>query len=310
MVRIATILVLFVGLTVPAEAQSRRELAARIDQLEARLAQIEDQALAGDPVAEILQRRINALESDQRSLTSEIERLQFENRGLRREMEALGFTVDQIMIGDSEMGLSEDGTGSVARPGIQAGEIIPADRNQRIAQAGSIEEAQAAATGQLTMPSPSRGGRDREADGPARLSAPTSIQEADRSTPAPDSLFRDGRSRLLEGDYAGAQERFAAFTDTYQNDELTGKAWYWLGETYFVQGDFQDAADAYLSSLRAERQGPRAPDALVRLAASLAAMDQVGEACGVLASFDTEFPNASSDARRKAEREATRAGCS
>lgn len=310
MTRFLTVFVLFIGLTVPAEAQSRRELAARIDQLEARLAQIEQQALAGDPVANILQQRIDALEADQRTLTSEIERLGFENRNLRRELENLGYTVNQVASARYSEDLDEDGQPVMAEAGAQVGEVMSADRARAISQADSVEEARQAATGQLTLPGPSTGGRAAERDGPARLTEPARSQTMDRSVPSPDVLFRDGRSRLLDGDYAGAQERFATFTQTYSDDALTGQAWYWLGETHFVQGDFQDAADAYLSSLRTDRQGEQAPDALVRLAASLAALDQVSEACGVLASFDSEFPNADDDARRKAEREAVRAGCS
>ena len=45
------------ALAAPAEAQSRRELAARLDAAEARLAELESRFLAGDPVAETLMRR-------------------------------------------------------------------------------------------------------------------------------------------------------------------------------------------------------------------------------------------------------------
>ena len=76
-----------------------------------------------------------------------------------------------------------------------------------------------------------------------------------------------------------------------------------------INGDFQDAADAYIASLQTERQGPRAPDALIRLGASFAALGQSGQACQVLATFPAEFPRASEDARRKAQREVARIGC-
>ncbi|MFW6413269.1 MAG: hypothetical protein ACOC0V_03960, partial [Oceanicaulis sp.] len=86
MLRLLAFVLVAVSLAAPAQAQSRRELAARLDAAEARLAEMEDQALAGDPVAETLTVRIDALEREQRVLTGEIERLAFENRRLRDQM--------------------------------------------------------------------------------------------------------------------------------------------------------------------------------------------------------------------------------
>lgn len=302
MIRLAALflaLAMMASTTIPAEAQSRRELSERIDALEARLADAEGRALAGDPVAERLMMRVDALEREQRVLTGEIERLSFQNRQMREALDALGRDVDVILGGgavpaDSGPALLEPETGE---PGADddVAVVNPTD---------PFAEERAAATRPLSLPAngpaPQAGGREMGTG---------EVREARQPVMAPAELFQTGRNMLLDGDFGGAQERFATFTQTYSDHELAGQAWYWLGETQFVQGDFQSAADAYLASLRAERQGPRAPDALVRLAASLAAMDQVAEACGVLASFDQEFPNADEKARRKARREAARAGC-
>ncbi|MFW5660296.1 MAG: hypothetical protein ACOC05_02785, partial [Oceanicaulis sp.] len=96
----APVLALIIAHAAPAEAQSRRELAARLDAAEARLAEIEDRALQGDPVAETLMQRVDALEREQRVLTGEIERLAFENRRLRTTVEQMQRTLDALLDGD------------------------------------------------------------------------------------------------------------------------------------------------------------------------------------------------------------------
>ncbi|WP_371392377.1 tol-pal system protein YbgF [Glycocaulis abyssi] len=269
-----------------AHAQSSRALTMRMDAIEARLNEMEQQSLAGDPVAESLLMRVEALEREQRSLTGELETLTFENRRLRQEVDRLNTAMRRLLSGeDGELAVTDpdnphaDARAAATRPLSLQGSNLPATR--------ADAEAAAASSG----------------------AAESSSREAASAPSDPDEAFARARSRLLDGDFAGAQERFASFVEVYSAHPMTGQAWYWLGETHFAQGDYQDAADAYMSSLRADRRGERGPDALVRLGASLAAMDQRAAACNVLGSFSQEYPNAGADARQRAERERSRAGC-
>ena len=133
------------------------------------------------------------------------------------------------------------------------------------------------------------------------------------ATPAPAidpaTIYDDARARLLDGDFDGAQSGFETFVTDHGDDPRAGEAWYWLGETFFVRNNFAESADAYIASLRAQPTGVRAPDALVRLAASLHGLDRTREACDTLAQFNRQFPNASAASRDRAARESVRAGC-
>jgi len=286
MMRFVILLILCGALAAPAHAQSRREMVMRIDALEARLAEIEGTALAGDPVAETLMTRIDELEREQRVMTGEIERLAFENRRMRTELERLGRDVDRVFA--SPAGDRPDGGGALE---LDPSEIDPSD---------PFAEVRAASVQPLQAP--------RGAARPA-IPAAEPLDDPEGGVRAPDALFESGRGRLLDGDFAGAREAFAEFTERHNDHPRAGEAWYWLGETHFVDGALQEAADAYIASLQADRRGERAPDALVRLGASLAGLGETREACQVLATFPAEFPNASADARRKAERETARIGC-
>jgi len=292
-----------------ADAQSRRELAARLDAVEARLVEVEARALQGDPVAETLMVRVDGLEREQRVLTGEVERLSFENHRLRQELEQMGVNVDRLLSG-AVMGTPATGDPlSLGGPALLTDEEIDADDPFAQSRAATVQP-----LGATTLPTPSsstsddlmpRGGVAQDA-----LNAEISALDA---PPEPvlsaEDLFAEANARLLDGDFGGARERFADFTQSYPEDSRAGQAHYWLGETHFINGDFQDAADAYIASLQTDRQGVRAPDALVRLGASFAALGQTGQACQVLATFPAEFPRASEDARRKAQREVARIGC-
>lgn len=117
--------------------------------------------------------------------------------------------------------------------------------------------------------------------------------------PDPEALYGAARDKLLDGDFGGAQVEFETFVNEYPDHPRTGEAWYWLGETFFVRSDFTSAAEAYISSLRSQPDGGKAPDALVRLAASLNGMGRQSEACSTLERFDSQFPDAPAASRAR-----------
>jgi tol-pal system protein YbgF len=305
MMRVLVFVLLVFAVTAPADAQSRRELAARLDAAEARLAEIEARALQGDPVAEVLMARLDALEREQRVLTGEIERLAFENRRMRSELEAMGRDVDSLLRPASPM-MAGPGP-AVLDPSQQAAldpdDPFAADRAASVQPLQAPPGMQAQRPGEQ-LPPIGNPGEVQEVFSAQGLAAPAG------AAVDPDVVFGEGRARLLDGDFAGARESFADYTSRFPDGEQAGEAWYWLGETHFISSEYDAAADAYIASLQQNRQGARAPDALVRLGASLAALGETNRACQVLATFPSEFPRASEEARRKAQREIARIGCS
>jgi tol-pal system protein YbgF len=264
----------------PAQSQSRRELAERIDATEVRIGELESSFMAGDPVAETLLRRLDALDYQVRELTGETERLQFENRRLTDEVGMLQAELDAMRnpqppaIDDATADWMNDGLGG--EPTSADGESVAVtDPDDQFASE------RAAATGVLGAPSPGDAG----------------------------TSFRNARDRLNDGDFAGAQSGFEAFVNDHAEHPRAGEAWYWLGETFFVRSQFADAASSYISSLRAQPEGEKAPDALVRLAASLHGLGRTQDACDTLARFGREFPNATPASRDRAARESVRANC-
>jgi len=305
----------------PAEAQSRRELAARIDNLEARLAEMEATSLAGDPVAETLLTRVSGLERELQTLTGRYEELAFENRQLRDELARLRAPSPQSFGAQNAEGVDAGGF-ALREPGAPA--VISGGEADGLVEAGedglaivSEDDPFAEVRAQSVRPlgaAPPPGAEPQFDDAP---SGPVALQPAPApaqtdmlaAPPNPDRAFQLGRNALYDGDFAGAQERFLVFVAEFPDDPRFGEAQYWLGETYFVRGDYADAADAYVESLRAAPRGEKASDSFVRLAASLAELGETGQACQTLEQFNNEYPNANPEARRKARREALRIGC-
>lgn len=287
MVRALIALGLLFLLAAPAQAQSRRELAARLDAAEARIAELEAEAGQSDPVLETLLARLDGLEREQRILTGEIERLAFDNRRLRTELEQLDRNVDALLAGRPARGEGGDGPAL-----LEPNEIDPDDPFAE-ARAGDVRPLQAPVDAQESSNFGDQGAQ----------------QGATASNLDPETLFSEGQAHLYQGDFYDAQDSFEAYTQNFPDGERAAEAWYNLGRTYLVTDQLEDAADAFIASLRLDRRGENAPDALVSLADALDALGQSGRACDVLATFPQEFPNASDEARRKAQREVARIGC-
>ncbi|GLQ20194.1 tol-pal system protein YbgF [Algimonas porphyrae] len=283
-IRLLLIPVLILLMGAPAYAQSRAELAAQNAALRERVDRLEARMLTGDPAAERLMSRIDTLEATIRTLRGEIERLSYEAEISDREFTALQDDVRLMQDQSTAMKiqLDEIARGVPSRPEPQVDETY--------------------------------------ADGPATLSPilgpPEGGLEDFVLPPAEDNPGNDasqmgetGKIRLAEEDYAGAEAAFIQYLQAFPDASDAGEIHYWLGESYFVRGRFNAAAESYVTSLQVDQESSRAPDALVKLAAALREMGQPEQSCAALASFDGQYPNASQASRDKAALEASRTGC-
>ena len=113
----------------------------------------------------------------------------------------------------------------------------------------------------------------------------------------------------MRKDYALAETAFRGFLGKYPDDRLVGDATYWLGESMFQRQRFRDAAEAFLNvSTKYESVG-KAPDALLRLGQSLAALGEKDAACASLGEVLRKFPRASAGVKQGVEREQKRVRC-
>jgi tol-pal system protein YbgF len=129
----------------------------------------------------------------------------------------------------------------------------------------------------------------------------------------PDSnaqaLYEQGYGDFLQRDYPGAETAFGKLVKEYPDDPLAGSAIYWVGETYYVRGQYKKAADTFLSGHRKYSSGDKAPDTLLKLGMSLAALGQKDAACSTFSELEKKFPDAPDHLRQQAKGESGKAGC-
>ena len=114
---------------------------------------------------------------------------------------------------------------------------------------------------------------------------------------------------VLRKDYALAEEALRAFMKKYPNDRLVADANYWLGETLFQRQRYRDAAESFLDVSTKHEKSAKAPDSLLRLGQSLAALKEKEAACATLGEIPRKYPRAPANVKQSAEREQKRVGC-
>ena len=117
-------------------------------------------------------------------------------------------------------------------------------------------------------------------------------------------------SLLRKADYDGAESAFNQFIAAHPDSALSGNAYYWLGETYYVRNSYNDAAIAFLKGYQRFPSGDKAPDNLLKLGMTLTRLGKKAEACATFAELKSKFPDAPQTVRDKAAQESSGAGCS
>jgi len=124
----------------------------------------------------------------------------------------------------------------------------------------------------------------------------------------PDDLFLRSEKSLLQLQYGDAESGFKEFLTKYPDHNLAGSAQYKLGETYFAQQQYEEAAKSYLTGYKQFPKSRRAPDSMLKLGLAMNRMGQNQQGCAVLGSVGDEFPNAV-EVKKRAQAEFKRAGC-
>jgi tol-pal system protein YbgF len=143
--------------------------------------------------------------------------------------------------------------------------------------------------------------RNTSAPGPQLATLPPSA--------TPQDEYDMAYGYVLHKDYALAEQAFRDFLSKYPQERLVPDAQYWLGESMFQRQRYRDAAESFLAvSTKFEHSG-KAPNALLRLGQSLAAMHQKEAACATLAEIGRKYPKASATVKRGVTQELKSAHC-
>jgi tol-pal system protein YbgF len=149
-------------------------------------------------------------------------------------------------------------------------------------------------------------GQEMAAVTPPPQAAPNGFGESDVN---PKQLYETAYGYLLQQDYGAAEASFNDFLTRFPNDSLAGNAQYWLGESFFVRGQYKQAASAFLKGYQTYAQSAKAPDSLLKLAMSLDRLGQKEAACSSFSELNSRFPTAPPHIKNRAQTERQRIGC-
>ena len=123
---------------------------------------------------------------------------------------------------------------------------------------------------------------------PAAAPAPAAPVVAGGS---PQRLYNTAWADYASGQWALAVTGFEAYISTYPRSEMTDDAAFYIGETYFLQGDFQGAVGAYEQVVLNYPNGDKVPEAAYKRGL---AFDRLGEPDRARESFElvvTSYPD-------------------
>lgn len=121
--------------------------------------------------------------------------------------------------------------------------------------------------------------------------------------------YENAFSLLKNGNYDAAEQEFETFLQNHENHALAGNAKYWLGETFYVRGDFERAARIFAEGYQKYPQGSKMADNLLKLGLSLSSIGNTKDACVALRQLKKDSPPNSGPVLRRADQEMSRLGC-
>ena len=245
---------------------------------------------APDPAVEQLRKRLEGLEADLKRAIDRSEKLAFDLSQARK--------------------LAEEA--NAGRLKAEADLISLSDRVLELEERAGIARSDGAFFSSPAAPAPASGGAINLNSSAPQSPAPQGISNRVGASELPqdeESLLKEARNLLLDGNYPAAQRGFASYLANFAKSPNAHEAQYLLGESLLYQDNYTEAADAYGKLLSAYPKSPNGPNALVKLARSLRLLNKKPDACKALALMSQQYPRASDAAKQLASTERQRSNC-
>ncbi len=124
-----------------------------------------------------------------------------------------------------------------------------------------------------------------------------------------DNLFKQAKSSYRSRDFSGAVSGFRTFVTKHRQHALADDAQFLLGEAYYAQGNWKQAAQTYLAGYQNFPKSDKRGSNLLKLGMSLNKLGQKKQACSTFAEVNKKFGEKTS-LRNTSLKEMQRAGCS
>jgi tol-pal system protein YbgF len=158
----------------------------------------------------------------------------------------------------------------------------------------------------------SRNDAARNSAGLPGVEAPTPRAKDPQQTASVGSesdAYKIAYDHVLTGDYGLAEKEFSSYISAYPKSNRLADANFWLGEAQYSQGKYNDSARTFLNAHQTYGKSTKAPEMLLKLGMSLAALDNTETACATLKEVPRRYPNAAKAVLSKVGTEQKRLRC-
>lgn len=229
--------------------------------------------------------RTEQLEREVRQLRGDLELYRYRQNNLSRRLGALD-------------GVVEKDTAESPPPGPSVSPPETITRSEPRPPAYTAPSRPGPVPGREAAPPPPTGGPSKYDFPPPAASAPPEAPARPR-TPSEQGAYEAAYSNLRNGQYEQAAAGFQEFLSRYPDSPLAGSAQYWLGETYYVTRDYENAKQALIDLGVKYPSYDKLPDAMLRLGYVYEATGEPAKAREVFQKLIEAYPNSQAAARAK-----------
>lgn len=336
---------LLMPLAVQAQSSDVQALLDRINRLEADLNNVQRKVYQGQDVpapssltsgnsaiveggeaAALLSSRLDVLEEEQRQVTGRLEEANFKMDQMASRLDKLVLDIDfrlteierrqtgisgnnNLAVSQSDQSPISMNTQNTERPNSNAALQTVENTGQATSSLSSDLPKGSKVLGTLRVPSDTATVSDPASANTQPSESVAAISQQPEVNKSPAEQYNHAISLIRKDDYAAAESAFATFLEKNKDHALAGNAQYWLGESFYVRGDFANAASAFLNGYQVYPDNSKAADNLLKLAMTLGRMDQKEEACVTFQQLDKQFTNLAQRLKRVEAREKKKFGC-
>jgi len=124
-----------------------------------------------------------------------------------------------------------------------------------------------------------------------------------------DAQYKAGYDAIVRGDYPFAEDQFRQFVALYPKDPQAPDATNWLGEALLQRQAYDEAVDVLVTGFKTYEQSPRAPDLLMKLGVALNGAGEQDTACRTFAEVVKRYPKQPAAFEKRLNEEKSKAKC-
>lgn len=276
---------------------------AQAQSIEQRLERLE--RMASNPVMLEMTRKINDQEREIQGLQDQLDRIQRDmpqstavngntntpqNAELQKALTDLQSQLNQM----NEKLTVQGARIIVLEDELRALKAVPAQAQATQTQGQPKVQAQPAAT-ETAQPVQSEEAAEPASVLPIQTRAATTEEK---------KAYQDAFGLMRSSDYDGSIKAFAGFIENSAESDLAANAYYWMGEGYFIKGQFAEAYEAFHAVYLRYPDSVKTSDAMLRSADALEKLERLDEAKQVYQEVVSLFPEsrAANNAQKRLEK--------